>query len=125
MAAETQGERIRRLRDERGQKQLFIARKAKVTQAHLSRIENDESGVTEHTLKKIADAMGVTYEEIAVAPKWKPTEEDAGSIDEVLADEVAMLRFLGGSKPDAETYEWVKRSLEVIRSEVKHRLKKR
>jgi transcriptional regulator with XRE-family HTH domain len=125
MAAETQGERIRRLRDERGQKQLFIAKKAKVTQAHLSRIENDESGVTEHTLKKIAKAMGVTYQEIAVAPRWKPTDEDSGSIDEILGDQAAMLRFLGGEKPDTETYEWVKRSLEVIRTEIQQRLLKK
>jgi transcriptional regulator with XRE-family HTH domain len=125
MPSETQGERIRRLRDERGLKQLFVARKAKVTQAHLSRIENDESGVTEHTLKKIADAIGVPFQQIAVAPKWRPTEEDSGSIDEVLTDEAAMLRFLGGEKPDAQTYEWVKRSLEVIRTEIQKRLQKK
>ena len=113
------------MRDERGLKQLYISRKAHVTQAHLSRIENDESGVTEHTLRKIAEAMGVSYEELAILPKWVPTPDDTGSISDILSDDTAMLRFLGGEKPDAATYDWVKRSLEVIRAEVDRKLRQR
>ena len=63
---ETQGERIRRAREEHGLKQGHVAREAKITQAHLSRIENDESGVTDHTLKKIAEAIGENLENIIV-----------------------------------------------------------
>ena len=120
--AETQGERIRRARDERGLKQGYIARTAAITQAHLSRIENDESGVTDHTLKKIAVAIGVPFEDLVVR---KDPSRDEGprvvSIDDVLTSESAMLRFLNGEKPDQETFDWVKKSLAVIRQEVRRR----
>ena len=117
---ETQGQRLRRLREEHGMKQGHVAREAKITQAHLSRIENDESGVTEHTLKKIADVIGVNFEDLII-------RKDAGkgpgvtSIDDVLSSESAMVRFLNGERPDPDTYEWIRRSLAVIRSEVRRR----
>src|SRR4051812_46022607 len=119
---ETQGERIRRARDERGMKQGYIARTANITQAHLSRIENDESGVTDHTLKKIATAIGVPFEDIVV--RKDPTKDEGPrvvNIDDVLSSESAMVRFLNGEKPDDETYDWVKRSIAVIRAEVRRR----
>jgi transcriptional regulator with XRE-family HTH domain len=117
---ETQGERLRRIRDELGMKQIFVSNTAGITQAHLSRIENDESGVTEHTLKKIAAALGVSYGIVAVKKSSKKTGI-AISIDSVLADEAAMIRFMGGKKPDKHTYDWVRRSLEVIRGEIHKR----
>jgi transcriptional regulator with XRE-family HTH domain len=118
--AETQGERIRRAREERGLKQGHVAREAKITQAHLSRIENNESGVTEHTLKKIADAIGENIENLIIR---KDNSKTPGvmSIDDVLSSESAMVRFLNGERPDKETYDWVRRSLAVIRSEVRRR----
>ncbi len=118
--AETQGERIRRAREERGLKQGHVAREAKITQAHLSRIENNESGVTEHTLKKIADAIGENIENLIIR---KDNSKSPGvmSIDDVLSSESAMVRFLNGERPDKETYDWVRRSLAVIRSEVRRR----
>ncbi len=118
--AETQGERIRRAREEHGMKQGHVAREAKITQAHLSRIENDESGVTDHTLKKIADAMGANFEDLIMR---KDTSKGPGvnSIDDVLSSESAMVRFLNGERPDKETYDWVRRSLAVIRAEVRRR----
>lgn len=122
MANETQGERIRRARDERGLKQGYVARTANITQAHLSRIENDESGVTDHTLKKIATAIAIPFEDLVV--RKDPTKDEGPrivSIDDVLSSESAMIRFLNGEKPDAETYDWVKRSMAVIRSEVRRR----
>jgi transcriptional regulator with XRE-family HTH domain len=122
MAQETQGERIRRARDERGLKQGYIARTAAITQAHLSRIENDESGVTDHTLKKIAGAIGVPFEDLVV--RKDPTRDEGPrvvNIDDVLTSESAMVRFLNGEKPDQETFDWVKKSLAVIRAEVRRR----
>src|SRR5271165_5550444 len=118
--AETQGERIRSAREERGLKQGHVAREAKITQAHLSRIENNESGVTEHTLKKIAEAMGANLEDLIIR---KDTTKGPGviSIDDVLSSESAMVRFLNGERPDKETYDWVRRSLAVIRAEVRRR----
>ena len=101
MQTETQGERLRRARDESGLKQGFVAKTAGITQAHLSRIENDESGVTDHTLKKIAAAMGVAFEDIVVR---KDATRDEGprviNIDDVLSSEAAMTRFLNGERPD-------------------------
>jgi transcriptional regulator with XRE-family HTH domain len=117
---ETQGERLRRARDERGMKQGYVAREAKITQAHLSRIENDESGVTDHTLKRIVEVIGVPFEDIVIR---KDPQKNVGltSIDDVLSSESAMVRFLNGERPDKETYDWVRRSLSVIRSEVRRR----
>ena len=122
MTQESQGERIRRARDERGLKQGYVAKTAAITQAHLSRIENDESGVTDHTLKKIAVAIGVPFEDIVV--RKDPTRDEGPrvvNIDDVLTSESAMVRFLNGEKPDQETFEWVRRSLAGIRSELRRR----
>jgi transcriptional regulator with XRE-family HTH domain len=101
-------------------KQGHLAREAKITQAHLSRIENDESGVTDHTLKKIAEVLTVNFEDIVVR---KDASKGPGvmSIDDVLSSESAMVRFLNGERPDKETYDWVRRSLAVIRAEVRRR----
>jgi transcriptional regulator with XRE-family HTH domain len=118
--AETQGERIRRAREEHGMKQGHVAREAKITQAHLSRIENDESGVTDHTLKKIAEAMNANFEDLIIRKDYSKTP-GINSIDDVLSSESAMVRFLLGERPDKETYEWVRRSLMVIRAEVRRR----
>ena len=118
---ETQGERLRRARDERGMKQGHLAQVAKITQAHLSRIENDESGVTDFTLKRIAQAIGIPFEDLVVRKNPDKKAVDSTSIDDVLSSESAMVRFLNGERPDRETYDWVRRSLSVIRSEVRRR----
>ena len=121
-SGETQGQRMRRLRDEKGLRQGFIAERANITQAHLSRIENDESGVTRNTLRKISEAMGVQFEELYVPKDGKETNApQVIDIDDVLESESAMIRFMGGEKVDAQTMEWVRRSLAVIRNEIKRR----
>ena len=119
---ETQGQRMRRLRDDRGMKQGYISRVADITQAHLSRIENDESGVTKNTLRKIADAMGISFDDLYV-PKTDAEKEGPRiiDIDDVLGSDVAMIRFMGGERPDDATMQWVKRSLSVIRGEIRRR----
>ena len=117
---ETQGQRLRRAREERGMKQGHIAREANITQAHLSRIENDESGVTDHTLRKIAEVIGIPFDDVVVR-KDPSKGPGVNNIDDVLSSESAMIRFLNGERPDKETYEWVRRSLAVIRSEVRRR----
>jgi transcriptional regulator with XRE-family HTH domain len=122
MAQETQGERVRRAREERGLKQGYVAKTAGITQAHLSRIENDESGVTDHTLKKIAGAIGIPFEDIVVRTD---SSKDEGprvvTIEDALSSEAAMIRFLNGERPDKETMDWIRRSLAVIRAEVRRR----
>ncbi|MEI8134843.1 MAG: helix-turn-helix transcriptional regulator [bacterium] len=119
---ETQGQRLRRMRDERGIKQGHISKVANITQAHLSRIENDESGVTKNTLRKIADAINVSFDDLYVPKK---DEESEGprvlDIDDILASDAAMIRFMGGERPDDATMQWIKRSLSVIRGEIRRR----
>lgn len=121
---ETQGQKIRRIRDEKGIKQKFISETTGITQAHLSRIENDESGVTRNTLRKIAKALNLTFESLYVP---KPSERHVNgeqlpmNIDDVLSSEAAMVRFMGGERPDDATVEWVRRSLGVLRDEVRRR----
>jgi transcriptional regulator with XRE-family HTH domain len=119
---ETQGQRLRRLRDERGMKQGYISRVADITQAHLSRIENDESGVTKNTLRKIATAMGIPFDDLYLPKSGK---EDEGprvlDIDDVLGSDAAMIRFMGGERPDDATMQWVKRTLSVLRQELRRR----
>src|ERR1041385_2260643 len=122
MAQETQGERVRRARDERGLKQGYVAKTANITQAHLSRIENDESGVTDHTLKRIATAIGIPLEDLVV--RRDPTKDDGPrvvTIEDALASEAAMVRFLNGEHPDKDTLDWIRRTLGVIRAEVRRR----
>src|SRR5947199_4845795 len=104
MAQETQGERVRRARDERGLKQGYVAKTANITQAHLSRIENDESGVTDHTLKRIATAIGIPFEDLVV--RMDPAKDEGPrvvTIEDALSSEAAMIRFLNGERQDKET----------------------
>lgn len=120
--SETQGQRLRRLRDERGMRQGFIAQKANITQAHLSRIENDESGVTKNTLRKIAEAMGVAYEDLYVPRDGKESEAPRiVDIDDVLESDALMIRFMGADRTDPATLQWVRRSLAVLRNEIRRR----
>lgn len=119
---ETQGQRMRRLRDEKGLRQGYIAERSGITQAHLSRIENDESGVTKNTLRKIAEAMGVSYEDIYVPRDGKePEGPRVVDIDDVLESDALMIRFMGAERTDPATLEWVRRSLAVLRNEIRRR----
>ena len=119
---ETQGQRMRRLRDERGIKQGYISKTADITQAHLSRIENDESGVTKNTLRKIAQAMGIAFDDLYV-PKNEKDDEGPRvmDIDDILNSDAAMIRFMGGERPDDATMSWIKRTLSVMRQELRRR----
>ena len=122
MPQETQGERLRRARDERGLKQGYIARVANITQAHLSRIENDESGVTDHTLKKLAAAIGIPFEDLVVRGDNRKDEGPrVVNLDDVLSSEAALIRFIGNERPDNETFDWVRRTLGVVRTEIRRR----
>ena len=119
---ETQGQRLRRMRDQRGVKQGHVSKVAGITQAHMSRIENDETGVTKNTLRKIAEALGIAYDDLYV-PRTEAEAEGPRvlDIDDVLASDAAMIRFMGGERPDDATLAWVKRSLDVIRKEIKQK----
>jgi ribosome-binding protein aMBF1 (putative translation factor) len=58
------GKKIRELRELAGMNQTQLAKKAGLTQSHVSRIENAEHSATNFTLEKIARALGVEIEEL-------------------------------------------------------------
>ena len=65
MQRETLGERIRRLRDERYLSQAELALKAGISRAVLSRLENDLAVPIQRTVRKLAEALGVSPHELA------------------------------------------------------------
>jgi DNA-binding XRE family transcriptional regulator len=58
------GSKIRDMRERMGLNQSELAEKARLTQSHVSRLENAEHTATSFTLRKIADALGVSVGEI-------------------------------------------------------------
>jgi transcriptional regulator with XRE-family HTH domain len=61
----TLGERIRRLRDERYLSQAELATKAGISRAVLSRLENDLAVPIQRTVRKLAEALGVSPHALA------------------------------------------------------------
>ena len=59
------GAAIRALRDERDLKQLTVAEDARITVAHLSKIETGKVNPTWSTVEAIANALGVTIADLA------------------------------------------------------------
>ena len=51
------GRRIRRLRDERGWKQIDLAVHSKLTRTHISRLENARKEIGLRALEKVASAF--------------------------------------------------------------------
>lgn len=58
------GENIRRIRNEKGLQQRYVARKAGITQSMLSQIEKGGKNLTLQKGKAIADVLGCTLEEL-------------------------------------------------------------
>jgi DNA-binding XRE family transcriptional regulator len=58
------GKTVRELREAAGLNQTDLAKKAGLTQSHISRIENAEHHPTNFTLEKIAKALGVKVSQI-------------------------------------------------------------
>ena len=55
---------IKAWREYLGLTQLVLAKKARISQPSLARIEHSESSPRKSTLKKLADAMGITIEQL-------------------------------------------------------------
>jgi transcriptional regulator with XRE-family HTH domain len=86
---ETFGQRVVRLRKKKGLRQIDLAANARISWRHLIRIEQDAGGVTkEATVARIADALGVTVDELAGA------EEDDEESDPVAALTYAIKRLV-------------------------------
>lgn len=56
--------RIREVREAKGITQSFLASSALVSQPYLSDLEYNRRGAKPETLKRIADVLGVTVEEL-------------------------------------------------------------
>ncbi len=65
---ETFGQRLRRVRIEKGLSQLQVAEKAGIHNTHLSRYEKDGSRPNGSTLMRLADALGVTADFLMDGP---------------------------------------------------------
>jgi transcriptional regulator with XRE-family HTH domain len=74
----TFGERIRRLRTERGWTQIEFAQKMEVHDRHISRWEKDKNRPTGRAMDKMAEVFGVTVEELFGSPfaVEEKTEDD-------------------------------------------------
>lgn len=55
---------IKELREKRGMMQKELAEIAKISRPYLHDLENNRRGARPETLKRIADALGVTVEEL-------------------------------------------------------------
>ena len=66
--------------------------------------------------------MGVPFDDLYL-PKSGKEEEGPRvlDIDDVLGSDAAMIRFMGGERPDDATMQWVKRTLSVLRQELRRR----
>ena len=56
--------RIREVRISKGVTQSFLAVSAKVSQPYINDLEHNRRGAKPETLKRIADALGVSVEEL-------------------------------------------------------------
>lgn len=56
----TVGSRIRKLREEKGLKQEYLAHELEITQSNYSRLEKDDNRLTVPKLQKIAEVLNVS-----------------------------------------------------------------
>lgn len=88
---ETFGQRVRRLREKQGVRQIDLAAKAGISWRHLIRIEQDRGGVTKPgTVARLAEALGVSKADLGI----EDDDEEAdslGSLDDFLRIRVRQL----------------------------------
>ena len=101
------GENIKRIRKEKGLTQKELEKKLGISQAAIGQFENNDSNLKADTIKKIADALGVTEQEIfgfndhvyaihkAIEERQKLRdviiEDDKGFLDKVLISDTKLL----------------------------------
>jgi len=78
------GEKIKRMRQNRGMTQEQLSEAADITQRALSAIERGENFVTSDTLDKLLLALDTTSEELFALNHLKPADELFGAIVENL-----------------------------------------
>ena len=80
------GNRIKELRTEKGWTQAKLAEKSGVEPSNISHIERAATKLSLPTLVNIANALGVTLDEIAYGSLVKSSHISIQMIDEILAD---------------------------------------
>jgi transcriptional regulator with XRE-family HTH domain len=63
------GQKLRSKREERRWKQETVAKAMNIPQTTLSRIENNQLGVSEEDIQKFAEVLGITVEELQESAK--------------------------------------------------------
>jgi len=95
------GQRIKRIRETQGMSLAELARKAEISKGYLHSLENQPpANPTLETLKKVADALGVTIADLIGAPKVRAVLPEA--LPPGLEELVKELRS-AGTPLDAET----------------------
>lgn len=103
----TIGENIKRIRKERGLSQKELGERLHMTQSAIWQFESDKTSPKSETIKKIANALGVTPFEL-VGPEWADIQvgpEKAKELYNVVAIQdgiVAVLREIYGAVKDKE-----------------------
>ncbi len=77
------GDEIKRIRGERGVSQRTLARKAGVSNTTLAYIEAGETNPRPDTLKKIAEALNISYEELLIKAGYLSPDSEEDKVPEV------------------------------------------
>lgn len=86
-STESFGQRVRRIREKKGIRQIDLAARAQISWRHLIRIEQDRGGVTKDaTVARIAEALGVEEHELTGA------DDDEESDSVISLDDYLRLR---------------------------------
>ena len=72
LGRQTVGGRVRRFRQSSGLTQEALAKAAGIGRVTLVRLENGEQSPKFKTLKAVADALGVTTQDLLVEPEFQP-----------------------------------------------------
>jgi len=67
------GRLVKKAREDRGLKALYVAKKAKISPWYLSMIENGKRNPALETLQALADAIGIEVTEFFLAPSVSDT----------------------------------------------------
>lgn len=90
------GERIRKLRIQKGISQIELARAIAVSQTHMSNIEKGHAGISLWTAVKISRVLGCSIDSFADAEKYSDEPKAADRLEKYIdiEDLIAALRLI-------------------------------
>ena len=90
------GERIKRLRIQKGISQIELARVIDVSQTHMSNIENGNTGISLWTAVKISRELGCSIDSFADEERYKKEKKEAINSDNRIDidDPIAALKLI-------------------------------